>query len=101
MAMTGDAYTLRIEIEIEGAPSDLNFEEVEVTIAGIRKTMSSGEINYDEEKREISIPFTQEETFKLRGKHKVDVRVKFAGGDVIGTSAGYLEHHESQSKQVI
>lgn len=102
MAMTGDAYVLPIIISLEsGVATDYDLSDVEVTIGSIRKTLSDGEITFDSDTNEFLVPLSQEETFKLRGKRDVDVRVKLLTGEVIGVKAGEVEHIESQSKQVI
>lgn len=100
--MTGDAYLLPIGITLEGAQAtDGAFEEIEVTIGSVRKTMSEGDITFDEESEDFFVRFTQEDTFKLRGKKNVQMRVKFANGEVIGVNVGELEHEESTSKEVL
>lgn len=102
MAMTGDAYNLPIEITFESGKATLeDFLEIEVTIGSVRKTLSSGDVTSDVETGDFIVRFTQEDTFKLKGKRDVDVRVVLVNGDVIGVKAGPLEHIESQSKQVI
>lgn len=101
--MTGDAYVLPISITLEsGIANSGSFADVEVVIGGcIRKTMTDGEVTFDETKQEFLVPLTQEETFKLRGTSEVDLRLKFSNGEVIGVRAGTVEHDESQSRQVL
>ncbi len=102
MSMTGDAYILPLEISFESGKATLaDFLEIEVTVGSVRKTLSSGDITYDEESGDFDVRFTQEDTFKLKGKRDVDVRLMLVNEDVIGVKAGNLEHIESQSKQVI
>lgn len=100
--MTGDAYVLPIEISFESGKATVeDFLEIEVTVGSVRKTLSSGDVTYDEETGEFNVRFTQEDTFKLKGNRDVDVRLVLVNEDVIGIRAGTLEHIESQSKQVI
>lgn len=102
MSMTGDAYILPLEISFESGKATLaDFLEIEVTVGSVRKTLSSGDITYDEESGDFDVRFTQEDTFKLKGKRDVDVRLVLVNEDVIGVKAGTLEHIESQSKQVL
>jgi len=101
--MKGDAYSLPIAIETsDGTASRETFEEIEVSIGhNIRKTLSSGEIGFDSERNLFLVPLTQEETFALKGRTKVNVRCKYVGGNVIGADLGVLEFLPSLSKEVI
>ena len=101
--MRGDAYCLPIMIETEsGTASADSFTNVEVCIGNtIRKTMSSGEVIYDAERSLFLVPLTQEETFGLHGRARVNVRCKYPSGDVIGVDLGVLEFSPSLSKEVI
>lgn len=102
MAMTGDAYILPISVTLnDGFANASSFEDIEVTVGGVRKTMKRGEVIYDENEKTFNVRFLQEDTFKLRGKKMVQIRFKFAGGDVVGVEAGELEHEESASKEVL
>lgn len=100
--MTGDAYVLPIGITLaEGDVTASSFEDIEITVGGIRKTLKKRDITFDAETKDFLVSFTQEETFKLRGKREVQMRVKFANGDVQGLTIGELEHEESTSKEVL
>ena len=100
--MTGDAYVLPISVTLaDEQATDESFKEIEVMVGGIRKTMSDGDITYDEATGDFLVKFSQEDTFHLRGKKLVQMRVKFTNGDVIGVNVGELEHEESTSKEVI
>lgn len=101
-AMTGDAYTLPIEITFESGKATLaDFLEIEVTVGSVRKLLSTGDVVYDEETGDFLVKFTQKETMKLNGKRNVDVRLVLVNEDSVGKRAGILEHEESQSRQVI
>ena len=100
--MTGDAYILPISITLDDGAADAgSFEDIEITVGSVRKTMKHGDVIYDDSEKTFNVRFTQEDTFKLRGKKTVQIRFKFASGDVIGVDAGVLEHEESTSKEVL
>lgn len=101
--MRGDAYSLPISIEtsVGIATADL-FEEVEVCIGSeVRKTLSSGEITFDAERSLFLVPLTQEETFGLHGRARVNIRCKYHGGDVVGVDLGVLDFVPSLSREVL
>lgn len=101
--MRGDSYTLPISIATaDGTATAESFEEVEVCIGtDIRKTLSSGEITFDSERSLFLVPVTQEETFALRGRARVNIRCKYYGGDVVGVDLGVLEFAPSLSREVL
>ena len=83
----GDAYGIALEIQLNGTTlSDADVEKVEVFVGdGIRK-LYPGQITYVNELGCFSVPVTQEETFTLpeNERIRVDVRVQFPGGMVLG-----------------
>lgn len=100
--MQGDSYELKVEIlspdKTALTPEEL--ADVEITIGSLIKTYSDGEIIYEE--GEWLVPLTQEETFKLPASRvNVQVRVKWADGNVEGQLIGQLVNHESMSKEVL
>ena len=100
--MTGDSYRLPIKIETtEGVATPAMFEEVEVFVGNIRKTLSSGQISFDDERQMFLIPLSQEETFRLREKNKVQLRCKFEDNSVVGIDAGEIELTKATSKVVL
>lgn len=101
--MTGDAYELPIQITLKnGIASDDDFKDVEVVIGNaIRKTLKEGGVRFDVNSNEFLVKLTQDDTFQLRGKRDVDIRLLFANGEVFGVKAGTLEHEESQSRTVL
>ena len=48
-----------------------------------------------------AIPLTQEETFALGMRSRINIRCKYAGGDVVGIDLGILEFEPSLSREVI
>lgn len=101
--MRGDAFSLpiRIDTNSDSASAD-SFAEVEICIGNtIRKTLSAGEITYDEERSLFLVPLTQEETFGLHSRVRITVRCKYLNGDVVGVDLGILELAPTLSKEVI
>ena len=101
--MRGDAFVLPIKIETDdGIATANNFSEVEVCIGNaIRKTMSSGEITYDAENARFLVPLTQEETFSLSCRTRINVRCKYENGNVIGRDLGVFEFAPTLSNEVL
>lgn len=101
--MKGDAYRIPINIEnAEGAATPESFADVEVCIGrSVRKTLSAGEITYDTERALFLVPLTQEETFALGMRSRINIRCKYAGGDVVGIDLGILEFEPSLSREVL
>ena len=101
--MKGDAYSLPLSIETDsGSATAESFAELEVCIGrSVRKTLSSGEIKFDAERAVFLVPLTQEETFGLGGRARVNIRCKYASGDVIGVDLGVLDFAPSLSGEVI
>ena len=101
--MKGDAYSLPIQIETDsGIATEESFAEIEICIGNtVRKTFSSGEITYEKQRAVFLVPLTQEETFRLHGRARVNVRCKYASGDVVGVDLGVLAVTSSLSKEVI
>ena len=101
--MRGDAFSLPIRIDTNsGSATADSFAEVEICIGNtVRKTLSAGEITYDEERSLFLVPLTQEETFGLHSRVRITVRCKYANGDVVGEDLGVLELAPTLSKEVI
>lgn len=100
--MTGDSCNLPIKIFIaSGQANASDFTDVEVHVGHVRKTLYGGEITFDTESGAFLVPLTQEETFSLRGRQKINVRCKFPGGNVIGADLGTVVFEPSLSKEVI
>lgn len=101
--MKGDAYRIPISIETaDGAATPESFADVEVCIGrSVRKTLSASEITYDTERALFLVPITQEETFALGDRAKVNIRCKYHSGDVVGVDLGILEFIPSLSREVL
>ena len=100
--MTGDSYNLPIQIETNMGFANMGtFEDLEVMFGDVRKTISNGEIKYDNEKQAFLIPLSQKETFRMRDKEEIQIRCKFVDGSVKGVSAGEIDIVKSVSKVVL
>ena len=100
--MTGDSYKLPISLQLGNIVADDKiFKELEVFFGDVRKTLSSGEITYDQEQKVFLVPLSQKETFRQNGDVKVEIRCKFLDDSVIGASAGTVNVEKSTSKVVL
>ncbi len=102
--MQGDQYPLTVSLtDAGGAPIPAPaIGEIEVMIGDLRKTLSAGEITYDEKSGNFTVPLTQEETFAMDARaQKVQVRIRSYDGNVIGEDAGILHVRAARSKAVL
>lgn len=103
--MQGDQYAIPFYITLEnGAEADgQSFDDVEIVLGGIRKSMSGGEILYDSSKGAFLFPVKQEETFRLMSSvQALQIRIKPRGSeDVIGKNVGAVSIIRSDSKAVL
>ena len=95
----GDAYNLEISITNRGEALDVEtVEQVEVTLLNLTRSYPE-EVTYSNGK--FLFPVTQTETFKLPPVCPMQVRVKFKGGDVIGSPSRMVNVAASLSKAVL
>ena len=83
----GDQYSVPILIRLNGEPLDLDdVAEVEFTIGNDMRKLWPQDVQYNSADECFYLPLTQAETFAFpaNGSVALDVRVKFAGGDVVG-----------------
>lgn len=100
--MQGDQYRLPMSVTMNGtAVTGEAVANVEVMLGSIRKTIEDGDIFYDPLQEAFLISLTQEDTFRLRGGVKVNLRCKFLSGDVIGADLGIVDISQSTSKVVL
>ncbi len=101
--MKGDSYSLPIKIDTDrGVATAESFLDVEVCIGNaIRKTLACDEIKYDEEESLFLVPLTQEETFGLPNRVRVNVRCKYGNGNVVGVDLGIIEVAPTLSREVL
>lgn len=87
----GDAYaipvSLRLDDEVVTEDSLDLIETVEFMISEEIRKVYPDDVSFDAENNVFLVPVTQEETFALEEGEtiKVDLRVEFIDGDVIGT----------------
>lgn len=95
----GDAYSMDVEITNLGEPLNIaGVGKVEISLAFLQKSYPD-EVTYSDGK--FRFPLTQAETFKLPPKCPMQVRVKFASGDVLGSEMQQVDVLRSISKVVI
>lgn len=100
--MQGDQYRLPIEVKTtEGNAKPSTFDDLEIFVGSVRKTLGKGEVSYNDENETFLVPLTQQETFRLRGDVEVQLRCKFPDGDVVGISAGIVNFEKSTSRVVL
>ena len=101
--MRGDSYSLPIRIDTDsGVATRESFADVEVCLGkSIRKTLSAGGIRYDAEESLFLVPLTQEETFGLPDRVRVNLRCKYGNGNVFGVDLGIIEVAPSLSREVL
>ena len=95
----GDAYSIDVEISNNGillTADDVSL--VEVTLLNLIKTYP-GEVTFSDGK--FHFPVTQTETFCLPTLCPMQVRVKFPGGDVIGSEMQRIDVKHALSRAVI
>ncbi len=83
----GDAFRLPVRVTLNGAVLDAaSVETAEFCVGGLRK-LFPGEVAFSEDEQQFYVPLTQKETlaFPPNGAVPVDVRVRFIGGDVLGS----------------
>ena len=101
--MQGDQFRLPIELLYEDggiiAPDEI--KDLEVFVGRFRKTLSSGAVSFGEENGLYYAQITQEETFGLIGDVKLQARILFLSGDVVGVDLGTQNFEQSISKVVL
>lgn len=95
----GDAYYIDVTISDQGQPLDTAAVElVEITLLNLVKTYP-GDVTFFDGK--FHFPVTQPETFRLPPMCPMQVRVKFTGGDVVGSKIQMVEVAGAISKAVL
>ncbi len=83
----GDAFRLPVRVTLNGLTLDAaSVETAEFCVGALRK-LYPDEVAFSEEEGLFYVPLTQQETlaFPANGAVAVDVRVRFIGGDVLGS----------------
>lgn len=102
--MQGDQYPLQFTFTTGDSTPPLAqaIGEIEVMLGTLEKTLTSGDIAYDENAGTFTVPLTQQETFAMRaGPHSIQVRIRACDGKVIGEEVGKLIVRAAQSKAVL
>lgn len=95
----GDAYNIEIEIRNgDAALTADDVELVEITIHDLVKTYP-GKVAFSDGK--FLFPISQEETFRLPYNCLAQIRVKFPGGDVIGSEIQQIDVRNALSRAVL
>lgn len=95
----GDAYNIDITIRNYGEPVTADdVETVEITLLSITR-LYPGDVTYSDGK--FHFPVSQEETFRLPSICPMQVRVKYTGGDVVGSQIQTVNVASSISKVVL
>lgn len=101
--MQGDEYSLLISVSTEDdEPIEEMFSDIEMSFGGsIRKTLLNGGIKYDADLGKFKVYLEQEETFRLKGNERMQIRFKFTNGEVVGVDVGNYNVNQSISKVVL
>lgn len=95
----GDAYSIDVTIKNQNESLHIeNVELVEITLLSITRSYPN-EVTYSDGK--FHFPITQEETFALPTLCPMQVRVKFSGGDVVGSEIQMIKVAGAISKAVL
>lgn len=99
--MQGDQYRIPIQLKHENgdALDASEIRDIEVFVGDVRHTMKDGGIDYSD--GIFYFYLMQKESFRLRGNVKIQARVVFNSGDVVGVDLGIKNVQESVSKVVL
>lgn len=103
MIKQGDSYPLKIKVQNDGMPLNIeSVDTVEIFIGDIIKTYPDT-VTYNKDTYEFSFPLTQNEThiFKPGKTVTFDLRVKFKSGDVTGITPQRIDVVKAMSKAVL
>lgn len=100
--MQGDQYRIQVHLKHEDgyAVTKSEIDDIEVFVGTVRKTLLDG-VSFDDESETFYVHLTQKETFRMRGDTKVQARLLFTSGDVVGVSLGTVNFETSTSKVVL
>lgn len=100
--MQGDQYRIPVSLKHEdgSAVTESEVRNVEVFVGQVRKTLAEG-VSYDENEKCFYVYLTQKETFRLSGDVRVQARILFTSGDVVGVNLGTVNFEISASKVVL
>ena len=100
--MQGDQYRIPVSLKHEDGSTVTKAEvrDVEIFVGSVRKTLTEG-ISYDASEKCFYVYLTQKETFRLSGDVRVQARILFTSGDVVGVNIGTVNFETSASKVVL
>lgn len=100
--MQGDQYRIPVSLKHEDGSTvtEAEVRDVEIFVGSVRKTLDDG-ISYDEREKCFYVYLTQKETFRLSGDVRVQARILFTSGDVVGVNLGAVNFETSASKVVL
>lgn len=97
----GDSYQLKFSLKSDGYSLDLTtIDSIEFCVGSITKLYPSV-VTYDSIECVFLLPLTQQETFSFGTTEKIQVRIKYLNGNVIGSNKSNLNVQESISKVVL
>ena len=101
--MQGDQYRIPVELKDEdGTPvTQSEIKDLEIFVGPFRKLLSDGGVSFEETENIFYVSVTQKETFMLHGDVKVQARVLFLSGDVVGINLGTVNFEKATSKAVL
>ena len=100
--MQGDQYRIPIQIKHEDGSvvTKSEIDDIEVLVGTARKTLLDG-VSFDNASKNFYVYLTQKETFRMSGDTKVQARLLFTSGDIVGVSLGTINIETSTSKVVL
>lgn len=100
--MQGDQYRIPISLEENSIPiTSADIKDLEVFIGPYRKTLSNGDIEFDENESAFYVYVAQKETFSMRGDVEIQARILYPSGDVVGILLGIVNFITSASRVVL
>ena len=102
--MQGDSWPVEFSVVMNPQQPPISSSEiasVEVSLDCLIKKWPDGGLEYDSNKNKFSFWPSQQETFKLRGENRLQVRVKLKNGVTKGFDLGILKIAASNSKEVL
>ena len=98
----GDQYRIPVPLKHEdgSAVTKEEVRDVEIFVGQVRKTLADG-VSYSESEKCFYVYLAQKETFRLSGDVRVQARVLFVSGDVVGVNLGTVNFETSTSKVVL
>lgn len=101
--MQGDQYRIPVELtDADGTPvTQDEIKDLEIFVGQFRKTLSDGGVSFEKNESLFYVFMTQKETFMLHGDVKLQARILFLSGDVVGIDLGKINFAQATSKVVL